>query len=84
MDLNIWHMAGWHSQRSCTISTQQWQLACTGYQAVVNAHNQRHQIMENNQTTQQQINNFNDLIRENNQSGDSDVPAVEIRWLFLR
>lgn len=74
------HMAhGWMRtvNEAAQISTQQWQLACTGYQAVVNAHNQRHQIMENNQTTQQQINNFNDLIRENNQSGDSDVPAVE-------
>lgn len=59
------------------ISTQQWQLACTGYQAVVNEQNQRHQIMENNQTTQQQINNFNDLIRKNYQADDINIPALE-------
>lgn len=74
------HMAhGWMRtvNEAAQISTQQWQLACTGYQAVVNEQNQRHQIMENNQTTQQQINNFNDLIRENYQADDINIPALE-------
>lgn len=79
------HMAhGWMRtvNQAAQISTQQWQLACTGYQAVVNEQNQRHHIMENNQATQDQMNNFNDLIRENHQVDDINVPALEDQMII--
>ncbi|CAD9196520.1 dynamin family protein [Acinetobacter bohemicus] len=79
------HMAhGWMCtvNQAAQISSQQWQLACTSYQVVVNEQNQRRQIMENNQVTQDQMNNFNDLIRESHQVDDINVPAVEDQMII--
>ena len=58
------------------ISTQQWRLACAGYQATDNEQNQRYNIMENNQETQPQINDFNKLIKRDHvekELSDSDL-----------
>lgn len=71
--------SGWMRtvNEAAQISTQQWQLACTSYQAVMNEKNQRPQKGEDNQANQDYMNNFNDVIRENHQLDEINIPDVE-------
>ena len=55
------------------ISTQQWQLACTNYQALMN---------EKNQANQDGMNRFNDLIRENHQLDEINIVDIDDQMMI--